>query len=437
MSHTFNLFFLLLSITSSIAQSSWVFSKNKEKVTISFDLIDNMIVVHPEINGTKLNLILDTGSNSNVIFGFQEQDSIAFTNITKIKITGPGVREPFDAYVSKKNEIKFKNLVFKNANIVLLLHDHYELTSNSDVPIHGILGVDFFNSNFVEINYVSKKITMYRNEAKKLNKAAFKAINFKLKDGKPYISTQLSVDNKLEQKLELLIDTGLSDGLWLLNKPAKVEEMNTVYDFLGVGLGGEIFGKRARYSNIKINDFLIDRPIVSFPDTIAFSIKNIFAERDGSIGGELLKRFTLLFDYVHEKVYLKPNRNFYEPFLYNLSGIRIQYGGLDVEEEKIRIDTPLNAVNVNEIIFEDSKFRFNYFFKPGFEVAFVRLNSPAYKAGIQKGDKIISVNKHKTIYYTLEQLMSVFETNDNQFIEIEVEREGELFKYKLYLEPEI
>ena len=42
-----------------------------------------MIVVHPEINGTKLNLILDTGSNSNVIFGFQEQDSIAFTNITK------------------------------------------------------------------------------------------------------------------------------------------------------------------------------------------------------------------------------------------------------------------------------------------------------------------------------------------------------------------
>ena len=55
--------------------------------------------------------------------------------------------------------------------------------------------------------------------------------------------------------MELLIDTGLSDGLWLLNKPAKVEEMNTVYDFLGVGLGGEIFGKRARYSNIKINDF--------------------------------------------------------------------------------------------------------------------------------------------------------------------------------------
>ena len=40
-----------------------------------------------------------------------------------------------------KLSLKFS---FKNANIVLLLHDHYELTSNSDVPIHGILGVDFF-----------------------------------------------------------------------------------------------------------------------------------------------------------------------------------------------------------------------------------------------------------------------------------------------------
>ena len=65
--------------------------------------------------------------------------------------------EPFDAYVSKNNEIKFKNLYFKEANIVLLLHDNYELTSNVNIPVHGILGTDFFKNNIVEINYVTKK----------------------------------------------------------------------------------------------------------------------------------------------------------------------------------------------------------------------------------------------------------------------------------------
>ena len=318
-----------------------------------------------------------------------------------------------------------------------MLHDNYELTSNVNIPVHGILGTDFFKNNIVEINYVTKKVTMYQNEPRKLNKTDFKQIDFRLKDGKPYVPIQLKIENKFQQQLELLLDTGLSDGLWLLNKPIELEQITTIYDFLGVGLGGDIFGKRARYSTIKINEFLIDKPIVSFPDSLAFSFKNLFADRDGSIGGELLKRFTLLFNYKYEKIYLKPNRNFYEPFLYNMAGIKIQHGGLDVIEEKIRIDTPSNAINVNEFIFEDSKFRFNYIFKPGFEVAFVRINSPAYKAGIVKGDKIISVNKRKAINYTLDQLMSIFETNDGQMIELEVEREGQLLTYFLYLETEI
>ena len=437
MSRFFNFLLLVFSCFSMYAQSSWVFLKNKEKVSIPFDLINNMVIVHPEVNGTKLNLVLDTGSNSNLIFGFQEQDSIAFSYITKIKITGPGVAEPLDAYVSKNNEIKFKNLYFKEATIVLLLHDSYELTSNINIPIHGILGTDFFKNNIVEINYVTKRVIMYQSEPRKLNKTDFKQIDFRLKDGKLYLPIQLNIENKFQQQLELLLDTGLSDGLWLLNKPIELEQITTIYDFLGVGLGGEIFGKRARYSTIKINDFLIDKPIVSFPDSLAFSFKNFFADRDGSIGGELLKRFTLLFDYPHEKIYLKPNRNFYEPFLYNMAGIKIQHGGLDVIEEKIRIDKPSNAINVNEIIFEDSKFRFNYVFKPGFEVAFVRINSPAYRAGIVKGDKIISVNKRKAINYTLDQLMSIFETNDGQMIELKVEREGQLLTYFLYLETEI
>lgn len=437
MIHFFKILLCLLSCMVAHTQTNWEFKKNQKKVSLPFDLVNNMIIVHPELNGTRVNLLLDSGSNTNVLFGFQENDSIAFANISQIKITGPGVLEPFDAYVSKKNEIKFKNLHLKEATFVLLLQDNLALTSTFAFPIHGILGADFFKNNTVEINYAKKRVIIYFSGISKKINTAFHQIPLCLKEGKPYIPIQLNINDKIYQEVELLVDTGLSDGLWLLHEPKELLEMKSIHDFLGVGLGGDIFGKRSRYSTIKINDFLLDKPIVSFPDSIAFSIKNLLSARDGSIGGEILKRFTLIFDYVHEKFYLKPNRNYFEPFLYNMSGIKIQHGGVEVVEEKIRTDKALTTYNVNEFIFEDFKYRYNYKIKRGFEVAYVRTNSAADKVGILKGDKIVSINKRKVIHFNLDQLIVFFETLEDEKLELEIERDGKLLKYIMYLAPEI
>ena len=89
--------------------------------------------------------------------------------------------------------------------------------------------------------------------------------------------------------LELLVDTGLSDGLWVFEKELDIKNKKSITDYFGAGIGGNVYGKRVRFKTISFSDFQFKDPIVSVPDTISFLKKNILNERGGSIGGEVLK----------------------------------------------------------------------------------------------------------------------------------------------------
>ena len=62
-------------------------------------------------------------------------------------------------------------------------------------------------------------------------------------------------------------------------------------------------------------------------------------DRIGSVGGEILKRFTVVFDYQNEQMYLKKNKDFNAPFNYNKSGIKIQHNGLQWVQETVHLET--------------------------------------------------------------------------------------------------
>ena len=294
----FRYFLLLLLTTNVFSQSIWDFSQNKNKIIIPFQLINNTIIVQPKVNNIQLNLILDTGSAYNILFAFPEKDSITFNNTSKIKITGPGMNEPIDAYISKNNKIDFKSLSSKKLDVILMLEDKYSFTTSIGIPIHGILGADFFTDNIVEIQYDTKRIVVYRKETKRfitkiLN---YKKIFFNIKDKKPYIPVNISIEEKTHQNLELLVDTGLSDGFWIFEKELNIENKKYIEDYLGAGIGGSIFGKRVRFNTINFSDYEFREPIISLPDTISFLKKNILNQRDGSVGGEILKRFNVIFN---------------------------------------------------------------------------------------------------------------------------------------------
>jgi C-terminal processing protease CtpA/Prc len=61
--------------------------------------------------------------------------------------------------------------------------------------------------------------------------------------------------------------------------------------------------------------------------------KGAFADRytGGNIGGGVLKRFTVTFDYANKVMILEPNADFAEPEQYDRSGMWIQRKGLSFE----------------------------------------------------------------------------------------------------------
>jgi hypothetical protein len=432
-------FMLLFLNTTVFSQSIWDFSQNKNKIVIPFQLLNNSIIVQPKVNNIPLNLILDTGSAYNILFAFPEKDSIVFSNTSKIKITGPGMNEPTDAYISKNNKVEFKSLSSKKLDVILMLEDKYSFTTSIGIPVHGILGADFFMDNIVEIQYDAKRIVVYRKETKRYNRKIlnYKPLPFILKEKKPYIPVNITIEDKEQQNLELLVDTGLSDGLWVFEKELKLKNKKYIEDYLGAGIGGDVFGKRVRFKNINFSDFEFQEPIISIPDSISFLKKNIVTSRDGSVGGEILKRFNVVFNYSKQLMYLDKNSNFNNKFYYNMAGFNIHHNGVDVIEERIQSDLPTGSKNLTELIYDNSKVNFKYVLKPGIEISYIRKNSVADKAGLKVDDKIISINKKKAASYKLTDILEILQKKTDEIITMEIDRNGKKITVELLLKEEI
>ena len=72
--------------------------------------------------------------------------------------------------------------------------------------------------------------------------------------------------------------------------------------------------------------------------------------------------------------------------------------------------------------------------KPIYEIAHVRRNSSAAKAGLQQGDIIIKINKTIIYKFSLQEINTIFRSEDNKWINLEVERENKILKFRFQLD---
>ena len=426
---------LLTNFLYSFSQVGFQFKSNKNKITIPFQLINNLIIIPVELNSIKLNFLLDTGVEKTVLFSLEETDSVSFKNIEKIKIRGLGSGKSIDALLSKHNTFKVSDLSDYNHEIYMILDQDVNFSSQLGIPVHGIIGYAFFKDHFIDINYVRKNINVYKNvesfPVKKLKK--FNPISITLELEKPYIEAFTTLNSK-KINLKMLIDTGGSDALWLFENDSGIQIPSKYFDdFLGTGFSGSIYGKRSRIENFKIGKYDFLFPTASFPDTLSLKSVSMVKGRNGSIGSEVLKRFNILFDYKNRKMYIKSNLNYKEPFNYNMCGIEIQHNGTQwvQEEENLRAKFVSEALPVTETEFKNIKYQFKL--KPIFEISEVRPNSPAEIAGILKGDTIVKINGIDAYRYKLQDISQIMQSEEDRWIVIEVQRKNKFLKFKFQL----
>lgn len=434
--------FLLLffcCIPNLFSQEGFQILNDKNKITVPFKLLNNLIILPVEVNGVSLNFLIDTGVEQSILFSLDETDEVQFEQIEKIKIKGFGINDAFDGFKSVKNTLKINDFVDYNHTLFLVLDQNINISSQVGFPVNGILGYHFFKNHKIKIDYNHNKITFYSSKNKTLakNLKSFSSIPIIFHESKPYLYSQLvNTDKSTLLRAKLLIDTGNSDAVWLFENQNDSIQIAEKYfdDYLGRGFSGDVFGKRARILKFNIADFEFSNPLISYPDAIASSAINPLIGRVGSVGSELLRRFTIIFDYPENKMYLKKNLRFKEAFNFNMSGIDIQHQGLQwvtqTFEEKPLLNNNLYDSNGTAI---KNNLKYKFELKPIYIITNIRKNSPAEFAGLKKDDIIRKINKKEAYNFSLQEINDLLKSEEGKTIEFEVERNYKAIKFKFQL----
>ena len=334
---TYLLLFAFVVSSFGFAQHFHISNKKKfEKVR--FELVNNLMVVPVKLNGTKLKFILDTGVRSPILFNLTQEDSIQINKVSQITLRGLGEGEPIDALRSVENTFKLGGAVSNNQMLYVVLDKDLNFSTSLGIPVHGIIGYDVFKDFVVEVNYAKQFLKLYNPEDYEYGDSKrMETLPLTIIGKKAFVDGAVTKEDNTEIPVKLLVDTGSSDALWLFHNPELgLEIPNQHYeDFLGKGLSGSIFGKRTKLKGMRIGSFQFNEAKAAFPYEESFyAIKNL-GDRNGSVGGEVLKRFNIIFDYPNNKISLTKNSNFNNPFQYNLAGIDLQHNGVRYISESI------------------------------------------------------------------------------------------------------
>ena len=433
--HFFWIFFFSIFMN---AQNSFEV-QNAKKTVIPFKLINNLIFIPINVNGVDLTFLLDTGVAETSIFSLENQE-LKLPNIEKIKFSGLGGNTSIDGFMSENNVARSgKEYVNSSMTIFIIVDQDFNISSHVGIPVNGIIGYHFFKNHPVMIDYSSKKITIYNDEnlfKKKVKN--FSELEISIEKNKPYIFADIEMTNE-KKNSKLLIDLGNSDPIWLFPTLIKdfVYNRPNIDDFLGRGFNGDVYGKRSRIHNLYLGNFKFEKPLTAMPDEYSIQHVNLVESRKGSIGGDIMRRFTVVFDYANQKMYLKKNGNFDDPFHFNMSGLDFKQDGLEWTKDMVTLatknkDNPGSGV---EVI--NNSLQYNFVLKPIFSIAGVRKDSPGAKAGLQKDDKLITINNKKTADMTLQKIMEMMKSDEGKTIEMLIERKNKQMTLSFTLEDPI
>jgi len=382
---------------------------NKKKVTIPVEIVNNLVVVPVVLNGqAPLKFILDTGVRTTVLTQKTYSDILGLAYSKEIFISGPGGEKLVDAFVTDNVTLDLPGVHGEGHSMLVLEKDYLELRNYLGTEVHGILGYELFSRFIVRMDYHKKRIVLLTPERFR-KKRRYQTMEVKVQDTKPFIMAKTKLNDSTSLDVKLLIDTGASHGLVLEpeSDPAIRVPQKSLESIIGRGLGGEIKGRIGRINGLELGRYKINEVIANFPDPDSYKsllFQDDSLRRNGALGGEILSRFSIIFNYPHEEIYVKKNADFRKKFNYDMAGIIVKAKGARLR---------------------------------AYEITHLRNGSPGKLAGLKEGDLIISVNGTSTQSLNLNQINGFFNSKEGKRVVMEVNRDGQRVKAEFRLANQI
>lgn len=356
---------------------------------MDFELVNGHIYVPATVNGNATTAILDSGAGMSVMdSALAEKWNLPSAG--ELQASGIGKDAVKGRYL-KETKVSFGGIT-QPMQIAIPLGS---LTEAEGRPLETIVGFELFSKNIVQIDYPAHKVRVYAKDGGFQPQGS--SVPMRLISNHPHIKSSMNVDGKTYE-LETMIDTGASGGgltaKFLAANP--LSSRTTPKSVIGGGVGGFIEGRYFRPGSLTVAGSTVNRPIMTMTDAEGgASGKN--STYDLLLGADVLKRFTLTFDYSRSKVYFQASPELAKPFEADKTGLRL-YATPDMK---------------------------------AFTVKGVMTGSTAEAAGIKPDDVIETIDGKPAGTFKLHQLREQFRSPEAKGWEFGVRRGGQVLKVKV------
>lgn len=349
---------------------------------VPFTLHGNHIYVRASVNGAPYAFIFDSGGTASLTPDVSKALKLETTGRARVHGVGQG---DVDVDLVRVSRLDIGSL--SNSGATFLVLPNLPLESPfPGIEFGGILGREIFEKIVVTIDYQHSMLTFTRPADFHPDPASVPVMLTLRHGALPNIPA--AIDGHAG---DFDIDVGSSQALMLTPNFAESTGLShggarSIDDIIGRGVGGPLMGTVSRARSLQIASLTIPRPLLE----IARTTSGVFAASDfsGNIGAEILRRFTVTLDAPDGKLYLRPNSDFTQPFVYNRAGINVT-------------SEPAGA-----------------------RVANVIAGSPAAVAGLRPGDKVLTVNGRTASAYDMAALHDVWYGAVGSQVSVQVLRDG-------------
>jgi hypothetical protein len=271
-------------------------------------------------------------------------------------------------------------------------------------PYEGTLGGDFLNQVVVEIDYGRETVRLYDPSSyHSASKATVLPLTFA--GGMPLIRAKFVEPKGKSLEGDFVINTALDASIVFSNQYADAHKLYssrmTTTSASDPELDNGASVALTRLRSFQIGTYEAEDVLAAFPQ--AYQVPGGNAQIAGAIGGGMLRRFIVVFDFPHQQVIFTPSSRFRLFDQEDKSGLTLVAKGADLKR---------------------------------FEVEQVQPGSPGADAGIQKGDVIAGIDDEPAADMTLTSVRELFRQITHKY-RVLVERNDKTLEVSLQLHHRI
>jgi hypothetical protein len=378
---------------------------NYRQIALPFELENDFIVINVTLNNVlPLRFIIDTGAENTVLLEKDMADGLKVSYRRSFSVRGADATRELTAHLATGIDLRLADrLLARNRSMLVLEENYFDFERITGTKIHGILGGDFLMRFVCEFDFKRRVLILHEpNKYKPSRRHVVVPANYIR--NRAYLELPVGVSQQEPTTRRLLLDSGAGLSL-LLNTYGDSTSFDlpeqSLPAYIATGLGGNLEGSVGRSRRIDLGGKQLRDVVTYFQplDTVGMDFLN---GREGIIGNRILKRFNVVLDYTHRIVYFKPEgRAWKAKFNYDRSGISVIAGGPNLRT---------------------------------FTVASIVPESPAYRAGLRIGDRIVGFNGKSVGFMSLNGIITRLEGKVGRKIKIRYRRNKEYFVTKFRLE---